>query len=150
MTRFGYGRLVGIDSDGVANLILEQLRVSPNGLSRTDIGRLFSRNVSADVLRAALRTLRDSGRADYELWGSGGRPLELWHATSAALSSRDDGFDRLRARNVVNAVEVLLAYGVLVAGGAGYTLTEEGQWRAADAQLRVTRNAFVRRQGKVS
>jgi hypothetical protein len=69
--------------DELADLIFEELKAaSPDGLTRTQISELFSRHVKATRIRAALRTLEESGKAymKRQKTGERGAPTERWYA----------------------------------------------------------------------
>lgn len=66
--------------DLIADKIMKALRKSANGLSRTDISRLFSGNVNADRIDTALSLLKDINLAKQRKHASsGGRPSERWY-----------------------------------------------------------------------
>jgi hypothetical protein len=64
----------------VADTILAALRArSPDGMSRTDIRELFSRNVESARIGAALDKLMSIKKARREMNANGpGRPTEMW------------------------------------------------------------------------
>jgi hypothetical protein len=62
----------------VADEIDRALRRSPDGLSRSDISRLFNNHQSADRIGAALELLKSKGLAYYEAVQTGGAPREIW------------------------------------------------------------------------
>jgi len=72
-----FGDTVG---DPTADAILRALRsAGKNGMSRTDISNLFSRNATASKIAAALSTLLQMGLARCASKPSrGGRPIEMW------------------------------------------------------------------------
>ena len=74
-----FGNALG---DPVADTILQTLRQArEKGLSRTEISRLFSNNVSSAQLDRALALLQRSRLADpKELPSAGGRPATVWKA----------------------------------------------------------------------
>jgi hypothetical protein len=68
----------------IADAILEALRLKPNGLTRTEISDLFSKNVDANKLNGALKLLADQGRAKRDRQAKPvGRPAERWIAVGA-------------------------------------------------------------------
>jgi hypothetical protein len=69
-------RLGDPDSDA----ILVALRANPSGLSRTHIQGLFSRNLSAGRLAAALASLLKGNLATVRQVATNGRPAEIWEA----------------------------------------------------------------------
>jgi hypothetical protein len=73
--RYIFGDAMG---DTIADRILECLRNSPEGLSRTQLNELFSRNISAEKIDAALPLLNDQKRIALSKEETGGRPLERW------------------------------------------------------------------------
>lgn len=77
--RFVFGGSLG---DQVADDILAALRRSPAGLSRTDVGRLFSGHRDAQQVGRALGVLHREGLARCETRETGGRPAERWFAAS--------------------------------------------------------------------
>ena len=68
------------DSTGntLADRILEGLRNSPEGLTRTEMNDLFGRNVVSEKIDAALYFLRDQTLISLSRKGTGGRPVERW------------------------------------------------------------------------
>ena len=64
--------------DPDADAILSALRGSPNGLTRTDISKLFGRNLSADRIDRALSVLASGNLANMIREQTGGRPSERW------------------------------------------------------------------------
>jgi len=67
--------------DPIADVILEALRQTPEGLTRADIHSLFKRHAKAGQLDTALSLLQRVGAARKEERKSGGRPAEVWFAT---------------------------------------------------------------------
>jgi len=86
--RYIFGDALG---DHVADRILDGLRGSPNGLSRTDISQLFARHVSQGRLDQALGLLLSSGRAHPETRATEGRSVEVWVLSHNSLISQDEG-----------------------------------------------------------
>ena len=72
-----FGDSVG---DPIADDILDALRRSPAGLTRTEISNLFGRNRDADQIGRALASLLKLGLAKCEMTQTGGRPVERWFA----------------------------------------------------------------------
>jgi len=69
--------------DPVADEILRNLRMNPDGLTRTEISDLFGRHKNATQITAALHALeaRGLGRCEHEAPASGmGRHIERWYA----------------------------------------------------------------------
>ncbi|MGC2107210.1 MAG: DUF3987 domain-containing protein [Candidatus Acidiferrum sp.] len=76
--RFIFGDAAG---DPIAETILARLKESPNGLSRSEISELFSRNASKNTVNAAIAKLTASAlivKAKAE--SNRGRPAERWMA----------------------------------------------------------------------
>ena len=74
-----FGETLG---DTTADAILAALRQAPNGLTRTEISGIFSRNVPANQVARALAELvrhRLAVHRKNEAPGTG-RPAEIWHA----------------------------------------------------------------------
>ena len=79
--RYIFGERLG---DPVADTVLRALRQAPDGLSRTDLQNLFARHRrSADIVRT-LAMLVERGLARCGTRKTGGRPVELWFATTGA------------------------------------------------------------------
>jgi hypothetical protein len=72
-----FGDVLG---DPTADTILEALRASREGLSRTEISNLFGRNKSAVQINAALSTIVDGGFAKSLKKPTNGRDVEIWVA----------------------------------------------------------------------
>jgi Protein of unknown function (DUF3987) len=71
--------------DPVADEIDRALQhAGSDGMTRTAIRDLFGRNRSADRIGAALALLMGKGRARAEVKETGGRPSEIWSATTRA------------------------------------------------------------------
>jgi Protein of unknown function (DUF3987) len=75
--RYIFGDALG---NPVADLILKQLRMEPEGLTRTQIRDLFGRHCKGPEIDAALRALSETGMASCEYEQTSGRPVERWHA----------------------------------------------------------------------
>jgi hypothetical protein len=75
--RFIFGDSLG---NPEADRILKELRRHPEGLTRTSIRNLFSRNRSEAEIEAALVCLAERGLAVYTQEPTEGRPAELWKA----------------------------------------------------------------------
>ena len=67
--------------DPVADRILGTLQQSQEGLSRTDIHKLFQKHMPATRIEQALELLKTTGRARLEVSDTGGRPVEVWLAS---------------------------------------------------------------------
>lgn len=73
-----FGKRLG---DPDADTILDALRTTPEGLTRTQIRDLFQRHRSETQIGRALKTLRDGGYVHSETAANTGRPAEVWTAT---------------------------------------------------------------------
>jgi hypothetical protein len=81
--RFIFGDKIG---DQMADTILTGLRNAPEGLTRSDISKLFDRNKNADQISRAMDVLKGHGLADCttrKSEGGKGRPTEYWRARGA-------------------------------------------------------------------
>lgn len=77
--RYIFGDATG---DGVADEILKQLTLSPNGMTRTEIRDHFQRNQEKRHIDRALSLLRNLHKAHCRIERPGnGRPVERWFAT---------------------------------------------------------------------
>ena len=70
--------------DPIAEQIHTALLRSPTGLTRTQIRDLCQRNLSSQRVDQALANLAATGRATRQRTLTGGRPAELWTATTTA------------------------------------------------------------------
>jgi hypothetical protein len=85
--RFIFGDTLG---DPVADEILAELRrVSPRGLTRTDLREFFQRHRRSDQIGRALTTLEERGLVRMEQERTGGRSAERWYATSGCAVSAE-------------------------------------------------------------
>jgi hypothetical protein len=66
--------------------ILQDLRASSYGLTRTEIRDLFERNRSASEINVALTALEERGLARRESQATAGRPIERWIAVDSATT----------------------------------------------------------------
>jgi hypothetical protein len=73
--RFIFGDSLG---DTSADEILKALRVSPQGLTRTEISNLFSRHRNARDIGRGLSVLAQNGLASFRREETNGRPDERW------------------------------------------------------------------------
>jgi len=73
--RFIFGDATG---DPVKDTILTSLRTSPDGLSRTEISRLFQGHQKSDRINRSLEDLRQLGRVKKGSIDTDGRPTEVW------------------------------------------------------------------------
>ncbi len=89
--RYIFGERIG---DKNADLILNALTDSENGLTRTEIRDLFDRHISKEKLDAALQFLLENGLAECEKEETKGRAKEIWTAcvlsVKSVLSSEND------------------------------------------------------------
>lgn len=70
--------------DPTADDIWSLARDRPDGISRTEVRDLFSRNKKVREIDRALGTLEDAGRLQRRSETDGrGRPAELWISTAA-------------------------------------------------------------------
>lgn len=76
-----FGESVG---DAVADRILVALRANPDGMTRTQISELFSRNQTASRINLALETLACKNRAKATVSGTNGRSAEIWVAVGTS------------------------------------------------------------------
>jgi CRISPR-associated endonuclease Cas1 len=68
--------------DGLGEHLYTALSARPDGMTRTQIQRLLSRNVPGERIQAALDQLAESGRARRQPVATGGRPAERWVAVA--------------------------------------------------------------------
>ena len=82
-----FGEMVG---EPVADTILIALRGNGDGLTRTQINKLFSRNKSSAEIDAALGVLEKAGYARMEASASNaGRPAERWFAVAVKVFAKE-------------------------------------------------------------
>jgi hypothetical protein len=74
---FIFGDALG---DPVADTILDALRRAPDGVTRTEISGLFSRNREAARIDVALGALEAAGLAYCTSRATSGRPAQVWYA----------------------------------------------------------------------
>lgn len=67
--------------DPIADTIMDRLRLTHEGLSRTEISTALGRNASKDKIDAALSLLAIAGRVTSKFHQTEGRPIERWYAT---------------------------------------------------------------------
>jgi hypothetical protein len=79
----GYA-LESTSGNPLAEQIHTALQRSPDGLTRTQLRDLFQRNLAVAEIAQALATLAHTGRAARQRTLTGGRPAELWTATSTS------------------------------------------------------------------
>jgi hypothetical protein len=75
--RYVFGDKLG---DSVADTILQALRNSANGMTRTQISELFGRNKNADKISAALTLLLKYNKVQCDMVTGKTRPFEVWKA----------------------------------------------------------------------
>jgi hypothetical protein len=75
--RYVFGDKLG---DQVADTILQALRNSANGMTRTQISELFGRNKNADKISAALTLLLKYNKVQCDTVTGKTRPFEVWKA----------------------------------------------------------------------
>jgi hypothetical protein len=83
--RFVFGDALG---DPVADSILKALRAAANGLSRTEVRDFFHRKKQEGEINRALLLLHQKGMARFDRRETGGRPTELWFATSGTPATK--------------------------------------------------------------
>jgi hypothetical protein len=66
--------------DRTSDAVLDVLRRTPEGLTRTEISNIFGRNLQASEIERALAVLLGSGKASRRAEGTRGRPAERWTA----------------------------------------------------------------------
>jgi hypothetical protein len=76
--RYVFGDSLG---DPVADEVLQLLRRSPSGMTRTEISAYFHRNVSAEKIGRGLGLLLQNRLVRRQEEQTGGRPSERWFAT---------------------------------------------------------------------
>lgn len=76
-----------LEADPIGNKILEALRAAGGEMSQTEIYRMFSCNLPAAKLAAALTLLQEHGRIGQVQRKTGGRPAVIW-ALSDVLNSK--------------------------------------------------------------
>jgi len=83
--------------DPLAELIHRTLLDNPAGLTRTQLHELLHRNRPAGQIKEALEALKQAGRAESQKRKSrtGGRPAELWTATTPKQSDTPERNDNL-------------------------------------------------------
>jgi hypothetical protein len=77
--RYVFGSALG---DRIADDLLRAIRASSDGLSRTSISSLFSRNESAERINQALALLAARGLVRQWKTEGPGRPTEMWGAVA--------------------------------------------------------------------
>ena len=74
--QFVFGSSIG---DPTADEIMRALRVRVDGMTRTEINKLFAKNKKSADIERALNALAEQGRATYRMENEGlGRPAERW------------------------------------------------------------------------
>ncbi|MFC1851832.1 bifunctional DNA primase/polymerase [candidate division CSSED10-310 bacterium] len=77
--RYIFGDAVG---DPVADKILQALKGSTEGLTRTDLHHLFHRHKDRETVSQALRSLQEADLVQNSLQQTRGRPREIWFAST--------------------------------------------------------------------
>jgi hypothetical protein len=83
--RFIFGDALG---DPLADEILEALRASWEGLTRTEISHHFGRHKAAEQIKRALKLLAEQGLATWEEEETEGRKAVIWRATGGAKKAK--------------------------------------------------------------
>jgi hypothetical protein len=78
-----FGEAIG---DPAADAILDCLRRSPEGLTRTEISALFGRNLDRYAIHSALDSLARRSLIERLREGTIGRPVERWFATRLKIA----------------------------------------------------------------
>ena len=68
--------------DPIADTILAAIRSNPDGLSRTDISRLFQRHLESSQIARALKLLEETGLIKVSFIKTPGRSQEVWTAVA--------------------------------------------------------------------
>jgi hypothetical protein len=108
--RYIFGGRIG---DKTAETILNALRESENGLTRTEIRDLFDRHITKEKLDAALQFLLENNLAQFEKTETAGRTKEIWFACVLSVLSvlspenlpDEQPFNAKNAYNAKNATE---------------------------------------------
>jgi hypothetical protein len=108
--RYIFGGRIG---DKNAETILNALRESENGLTRTEIRDLFDRHITKEKLDAALQFLLENNLAKFEKTETAGRTKEIWFACVLSVISvlspenlpDEQPFNAKNAYNAKNADE---------------------------------------------
>ncbi len=69
-----------VSTDGPAEIVLNALRHSEEGLTRTEISALFANHKSAQEIGQLLTLLNNKGLVRQDRIRTSGRPVERWHA----------------------------------------------------------------------
>lgn len=81
--KYIFGQRLG---DPIADEILNALRKSPSGMTRTEIRDWFGRNRKTAEIDRGVNLLANKGLARKEEVQSGGRPIERWFAVATATT----------------------------------------------------------------
>lgn len=112
--------------DPSADRLLTELREAPAGLTRTDITKVFSRNVPANEIERALGVLAEARLAFQTSEETGGRPVERWHATTDSTSHGETVIDPPEAtRRVLHPGDEGFDEFLLAAVNAGHITQDE-------------------------
>ena len=87
-TRSAAWALTGATGQPLAEQIYTVLRQHPGGLTRSQISQTLNHNQPASQIDTALSALHATGRATVTQIPTGGRPAQLWTATSPSTSPR--------------------------------------------------------------
>lgn len=71
----------GKSGDSVADIILDSLRGNTNGITRTEINKLFGGNISSQRIKTSLEILEKQNLAKKEFSKTNGRNVEHWYFT---------------------------------------------------------------------
>ncbi len=108
--RYIFGGRIG---DKTAETILNALRESENGMTKTEIRNLFDRHITKEKLDAALQFLLENNLAKFEKTETAGRTKEIWFACVLSVLSvlspenlpDEQPFNAKNAYNAKNATE---------------------------------------------
>ncbi len=84
--RYIFGDAMG---DPAADSLLKALRNAPDGMTRTDISKLFKRHKSASQIDRMLTSLEKSGLIERREQNTAGRPAEVWFAVETAKEAKE-------------------------------------------------------------
>jgi hypothetical protein len=76
--------------DHVADRLLEKLRETTGGLTRSDMRQVLGNRISGERIDTALELLQDHDLAYAEREPTGGRPSERWFATSVEIAEQTE------------------------------------------------------------
>jgi hypothetical protein len=84
--RYIFGDAMG---DPAADSLLKALRNAPDGMTRTDISKLFKHHKSAAQIDRMLTFLEKSGLIERREQDTAGRPAEVWFAVETAKEAKE-------------------------------------------------------------